>query len=146
MYALFTVILAGAELNWASAVGYNFVPFLISYFIIKNAKSSKRFIVASIVTVVLFFAMNATLVKDMYDLNYDTVYTGCFERNLAVAQMANEVEKKQFCSCFTDQITAFAMRQDAMVFYGLTRMDDVNQSTAKNAFLSEAFMQCNAAR
>ena len=144
LFAIFSIILSGIEHSWAGAVGFNMVPLLVSYFIIRGAVSSRRFFASSIIVVFIFVALNAGAIKTAYDVSHATVFEDCYVRNSAVAQMPTEVEKKQFCSCFSDDVTMFAMRQDAMDYFGLIDPDEVKQSQAVVSFLTEAFAQCHA--
>ena len=141
-YMIFSTLLAGAELNFSSALGYNLVPLFLSFFIVKRAKSLAQLIGASTIVIVVFSTMNFISIKDRYDKNYAAVYEGCFERNVAVAQLATQDEKQQFCTCFTNEIAAFAMLQDAKIFYNLIDIDEARQSSKSNAFLNDAFMGC----
>ena len=143
LYMIFSAFLAGAELNWSSALGYNLVPLIISFFIVKRATNLAQLIGASIIVIVVFSAMNFISIKDRYDKSYAAVYEGCFERNVSVSQLATQDEKQKFCTCFANEVSAFAMLQDAKIFYNLIDIDEARQSTNSNAFLNDAFMGCS---
>ena len=144
-YMLFTALLAGAELNWASAVGYNIVPLVISYFIIRKATTFKIFIGRSLIVLTLFSALNALEIRERYMFNYSSVFSGCFERNLAVKQMTSELDRVSFCACFSNNVASFAMAQDALIFYGFKSDSNISQSINSSQFLSASFAQCAAA-
>jgi hypothetical protein len=143
-YAFFTVVLAGAELNWASAVGYNIVPLVISFFILNKAPTLKSFLGRGAIAILLYAVLNAIAVRERYLVNYATIYTSCFEKNEAVAQILNEDDKFEFCTCFSNEVVEFAMMKDAFVFYGLNLNSEIKQSAHANNFLNKSFMQCAA--